>query len=321
MKSQIVVITGANSGIGKAAAFQFAREGNTVIMACRDIPKSQPVKDEIIRRTGNSRVELMELNVSSFGSIRSFCSAFTARYPHLDILINNAGYFNHGAPYTLSEDQLEITFATNVFGPFLLTQLLRDHLNKSEDPVILNAGSNIIKHFFDPSLKINFDILQGNHPEPENYKVYHSYRDSKMALLMLTFKMADEFRKDGIRVNSLQINGATMSKETLNKLTPGYRLIARIQNLFFRSPAYTANLYYQICTSESFKHLTGKQFNHKPEVMQPSVEGAGLMESWKQVAGASKYPVYADHKETQEQLWQLCRDLTQHFFQSAEPAE
>lgn len=320
MKSQIVIITGANSGIGKAAAFQFAREGHTVIMACRDIPKSHPVKEEIIRRTGNSRVELMELDVSSLGSIRSFGSAFTARYPHLDILINNAAYFNHGSPYMLSEDQLEITIATNVVGPFLLSHLLLDHLKKAESPVILNAGSNIIKHFFDPSLKINFDILQGDHPDPANYKVYHSYRDSKLALLMLTFKMADEFRKDGIHVNSLQINGATMSRETLNKLTPGYRLIARIQNLFFRSPEYTANLYYQLCTSESFNHLTGKQFNHKPEVMQPSSEGAGLMESWKQIAGVKKYPVYADHPETQERLWQLCRDLTQRFYQSAEPA-
>ncbi len=76
-----------------------------------------------------------------------------------------------------------------------MTTLLRDHLRKSGDPRILHAGSNIIKHFFDPAKTISFDTLQGYHPNPESFRVNDSYRESKMALLMLTFKMAEEYRR------------------------------------------------------------------------------------------------------------------------------
>ena len=129
MKDKIVIITGANSGIGKAAALKFAAEEYCVIMACRNMETSTAVQSDIIEITKNTNVDLMKLDVSSFDSIRAFCTAFTSKYPRLDILIHNAAYLNHGEKeYKLSPEHIELSFATNTFGPFLMTRLLADHL-------------------------------------------------------------------------------------------------------------------------------------------------------------------------------------------------
>jgi NAD(P)-dependent dehydrogenase (short-subunit alcohol dehydrogenase family) len=306
MMQRTVIITGANSGIGKAAAKKFAAEGHTVIMACRNPDKSHPVRDQIAKETGNERVYLEQVDMGSFESIRDFCRDYQAKYNELDILIQNAAYFNHGAPYRQSPDGIEVTFATNVAGPFLMTMLLWGLLAQSGDARILHAGSNIIKHFLNPKKEIGFDHLQNEPENPRSYSVYVSYCNSKMALLMLTFRMAEEFKRDGIKVYSLQINGATMSKENLMKVKPHWRMIARIQNLFFRPPEFTANLYYEICTAERFKNTTGVHINHKLEIMKPSESGRGIITDIKQGFGAEVFPAYALDTEVTEKILNLC---------------
>ena len=281
-----------------------------MIMACRNREKSEPVRAEIENRSGNNRVNLEEVDMSSLDSIRLFRESYRSKYKKLDILIHNAAYFNHGAPYRQSVDRIEITFATNVVGPFLMTMLLRDLLAESDDARVLHAGSNIIKHFFNPKKEIDFDHLQKEPEDSRDHSVYINYRNSKMALLMLTFKMADFFKGDGIHFYSLQINGATMSKETLIKVKPHWRIIARIQNLFFRPPEFTANLYYEICTSDNFRELSGVHLNHKLEVMQPAKTGAGIITDIKQGLGADVYPAYTMNEEVSGIVWNICSELT-----------
>lgn len=170
---KIVVITGANSGIGKAAALKFANEGYRVIMACRNMQISKVVHKEIIETSNNTNVDLIELDVSSFESIRTFCSEVKAKYPRVDILIHNAAYLNHGEKeYKLSPEHIELSFATNTFGPFLLTQLLADHLERSKDPRVLNACTTNIKNFFDPKRNIDFDNLRGEYRNRRRYSAY-----------------------------------------------------------------------------------------------------------------------------------------------------
>jgi NAD(P)-dependent dehydrogenase (short-subunit alcohol dehydrogenase family) len=305
-----VIITGANSGIGKAAAHRFADEGYTVIMACRSRNRSLPVLDSVKAKSKNDRVYLMELDTSSFKSIRSFASEYTDTIGTLDVLIHNAAYFEHGSGYKLSTDGIELTFATNVAGPWLLTMELRELLKKSPDARVLHAGSNIIKHFFNPKVEIDLDRVLPSTANIPEFRVYDAYRDSKMALLMLTIHMADEFKEDDISINMLQINGATISKETLRKFSPRYRFAARIQNLFFKPPEFMAGLYYNICTAENFKGVTGKLINHKLEVMIPEPENPGALEQLRQLTGAGHYPRYAQNKEMTDKLIELCAHLT-----------
>jgi len=310
MKKRTVIITGANSGIGKAASLKFAMEGHTVIMACRSPERGSAVQNGIVAASKNENVYLEELDASSPASIRAFCTRFRDRYGKLDILINNAAYIDHGSPHRVNDDQIELTFATNVLGPYLITILLKDLLAASDDARILNAGSNIIKHYFNPKLELELDNLIGAYTGDKPFSVYNSYRNSKMALLMLTFRMADEFKKDGIRVFNLQINGAKMSKETLQKFTLPWRMIARVQNLFFRPASFMAGIYYEICTSTAFSETSGKLINHRLEIMVPSKNNPGIADQIKQVTGAGIYPNYADRTDMQEKIWALCRELT-----------
>jgi NAD(P)-dependent dehydrogenase (short-subunit alcohol dehydrogenase family) len=310
-EQRIVIITGANSGVGRAAAMQFAAEGHTVIMACRSRERAEPVQREIVEATGNRDVSVMEVDMSSRDSIRTFAAEFQTRNPRVDVLIHNAAYLSHGDTWQLSPDGMEIAFATNVAGPFLLTHLLLDSLQRSKDPRILHAGSNIIKHFFNPKKEFDLSTLRSEPEDRRPTSVYHRYRRSKMALLMLTFIMARKLESRGITVNCLEINGARMSPETLGKMTLPYRMIGRIQNLFFRPPEYMAENYVQITTSDRFRGVTGCNFNDKREAMKPgSSNGTTATQQLRNVFGRDFYPELADDEATQEAVWDACLEAT-----------
>lgn len=309
MPEKIVIITGANTGIGQQAAIKFADAGYSVVMACRNLKKSKPVRDEIIKTTKNDRVLLEELDMSSFESIKAFAGRYKNLFPKLDILINNAAYFNHGESYRLSADNVEVTFATNVAGPFLLTTLLAGHLAKSDDARVLNASSNIIKHYFSPKKTLRLINIEGISEKNYKHSVYSNYCDSKMALLMLTFQMAECMRSVGIKFFSLQINGARMSADTLKKFTPAWRFIARIQNLFFPPPDFMASNYFKICTEQKFNQHSGIHLNHRLEIMKPGPDNPGFKHSW----GNEFYPVYAENKAVQKKLLEFCKNLTKNY--------
>ncbi len=315
MKEKIVLITGANSGIGKAATLKFATEGYKVVMACRNLDRSRVAQEEVMKASNNVNVNLMELDISSFESIRRFCASFKAQYPHLDILIHNAAYLNYGEKeYKLSPDRIELTFATNTFGPFLMTRLLEDHLEKSDDPRILNACTTNIKHFFDPKRKIDFDNLRGELRETRPYRVYKMYGDSKMGLLLLTFKLAEELKSKGIKVNALEINRVKLSKETIQKMSPVWRILGWAQNLINPLPASMAENYFHICTSDEFEKVSGQLINHKLEIVQPAQSTKGLAQL-KNIFGSGSYPQYATSTENKEKIWSLCRS----FIEEKEP--
>ncbi|ERN53672.1 SDR family NAD(P)-dependent oxidoreductase [Alkalihalophilus marmarensis] len=307
--SKVVVITGANSGIGRAAAFKFAELGCEVVMACRDKERSKQVQEEIIQTTNNRHVHLMQVDMSSFSSIKEFNKEYKERFNKLDILIHNAAYINHGSPHRLNPDIIELTFATNVLGPFYMNELLRDVLKRGEKPVILNASSNIVKHFFDPKKHIHFEHLKGEWRASEPFSVYKQYCESKMALVILTFYLAEKYKEDGIRVNALQINGARMSPQTLNKFTLKWRLAARAQNVFFPPPEKMAKCYVDICTTPRFMDVTGSLMNDKLETMVRADVEPSVLKQVKQLTGSQFYPYYADNPEERKKLIDFCESI------------
>lgn len=311
MNERIVVITGANSGIGKAATIKFAQEGYTVIMACRNMEKSIKVQKAINDVIKNNYVDLLELDISSFDSILRFCSIFKNKYEKLDVLIHNAAYFNHGERnYQLSRDNIELTFATNTVGPFMMTHMLLDMLNKSDDPRILNACTTNIRHYFDPKRKIDYDNLLGEFKDTRPYSAYKMYGDSKIALLMLTFKMAQSLNMDGIKVNAIQIPAIKMSKETIKKFKSVWRIGGMIQNIFGSPPETMADTYFYICTSKEFKDITGKLINHKREVVKSTYYNGEFIQDIKQLFDKGVYPKYADNTDNIERVWDFCVRLT-----------
>ena len=312
---KIVIITGSNSGIGKAAAIKFAAESYQVVMACRSIEKSRIAQQEIIEASGNKAVDLMQLDVSSFESIRDFCEEFGSKYSKLDILINNAGYFNYGEKqYQLNADQIEMSFATNTFGPFLLTNLLKPMLAKSDDPRVLNASTTNIKYFFDPKRSIDWDNMRGELKDKRKYNAYKMYGDSKMAFLMLSFKQAEEFEPEGIKINSVLISAIKISKDKLRGFKTFYwRTMARLMNLTARPQEDMAESYYKICTSEKFSNLTGKLFNIHAQIMgKPDLEMKWTGKTtFQQLRHMTMIPRYAVLSENQEKIRDLGVKLTQ----------
>lgn len=313
MIDKIVVITGANSGIGRAAAIKFAQEGYKIIMACRNLEKGSKIQNEIIEITKNKSIDLLKLDISSFKSIIEFCNNYKERYNKLDILIHNAGCFNHGEKkYQLSPDNIELTFATNVFGPFLTTQLLIDMMKKSKDPRVLNACSTNIRHFFDPKRRIDFDNLQGELMNSKPYNSYKMYGDSKIALLMLTFRLAEELRNDGIKVNAIQIPAIKLSKETIRNIKLPWRIAARIQSIFSAPQETMADTYFHICTSNEFAEVTGKLINDKWKIMKPSHYSESSKDQGKQLFDKNVYPKYADNEQNINRVWDLALELSKN---------
>ena len=148
------LITGGNSGIGKAAALGLAKMGATVAIVCRSREKGEAALAEIIGKTGNRDVELMLADMSSQDSIRGLANDFKASHEKLHLLVNNAGVYLTRRITTV--DGLESTFAINHLGLFLLTSLLLGILNGSASSRIVNVSSDAHN-----GAKVNFEDLQG----------------------------------------------------------------------------------------------------------------------------------------------------------------
>ena len=91
MQGKIVLITGANSGIGKETTRALAKKGAVIVMACRNLNKSNPVSEAIRQESGNEKIEVMQIDLTSLSSIREFVDQFCRKYRELNVLINNAG--------------------------------------------------------------------------------------------------------------------------------------------------------------------------------------------------------------------------------------
>jgi NAD(P)-dependent dehydrogenase (short-subunit alcohol dehydrogenase family) len=142
MDGKIILITGANSGIGQATAMALAKMGASVVMVCRDRNKGEIAQTEIITESSNQAVDLMIADLSSQKSIHQLAADFKARYPQLHVLINNAGI--NLPKRIVTVDGIETQFAVNHLAPFLLTNLLLDVLKASAPARIVNVNSMCI---------------------------------------------------------------------------------------------------------------------------------------------------------------------------------
>src|SRR5918996_1543046 len=121
LRERTILITGANTGIGRATALLLAGRGARLFLACRSEEKARPVVDEIVRETSNDAVELLPLDLGDLGSVRACADRFLATGEPLHVLINNAGLAGQRGQ---TASGFELAFGTNHVGPFLLTELL-----------------------------------------------------------------------------------------------------------------------------------------------------------------------------------------------------
>ncbi len=190
VEEQTILITGATDGIGKLTALNLTKQNAHVLIHGRNKEKLVRVVEEIINKSGNKNVEGLAADFSSLGEVRRLAEEVLIKYPSLDVLINNAGAGM--ADPRLSKDGYELRFAVNYLAPFLFTQLLLPALKNAAPSRIVNVSS-IGQHpvdFDDVMLENNFDGVR-------------AYRQSKLALIMFTFDLAEKVRDENITVNSL----------------------------------------------------------------------------------------------------------------------
>jgi NAD(P)-dependent dehydrogenase (short-subunit alcohol dehydrogenase family) len=190
MIGKTVVITGANSGIGKATAIGLAKMGATVVMACRDKERGEAALAQVKVEGKNPNVRLMILDLASQASVREFVRDFDSRYRRLDVLINNAGVVLNKRE--MSPDKIVKTFAVNYLSPFLLTNLLLPRLVASAPSRIINVTSAL-------HLKAHIDFKDIENKK--HYKGSTSYAASKLAVVLFTYELARKLRLTGVTVN------------------------------------------------------------------------------------------------------------------------
>jgi retinol dehydrogenase-12 len=188
LQDKIVLVTGATSGIGEVTARELARQGAHVIILARNREKAEKTQRNIITATGNKQVDTVLADLSVLQQVRDVAAELHAQYPRLDVLVNNAGLM-FGAEREVSADGYEMTLATNHLGPFLLTSLLLDLLQKSQAARIVNVASMAYR-FSKPTL----DDLQSEH----SYSPIWEYGNTKLWNIMFTQELAQRLRAHGI---------------------------------------------------------------------------------------------------------------------------
>ena len=192
LSGKIILITGGTSGLGERTALELAQMHAQVVIVGRNEEKTKRVVDELRKQSGNERVEYLLADLSSMASVRKLATDFAAKYPRLDVLVNNAGAINMSRETTV--DGFERTFATNHLAYFLLATSLHGSLAAAPAARVVNVSSDAHR-----TGRINFDDLMAE----RRYVAWLQYGRSKLANIYFTRELARRFAKDGITVNAL----------------------------------------------------------------------------------------------------------------------
>ena len=282
------IVTGANNGIGFETTIGMAEAGWHVVMACRAHEKAEAAKASILKRLPSASLDIMLVDLSDFASVRAFASDFRDRHATLDVLINNAGVLLSSV--RTNGDGIELQFATNHLGHFLLTGLLIDLM--PDDPASRIAALSSIAHI---SARIHFDDLTcgGNG--------LAAYGQSKLACLLFADELDRRLRAAGRRTRALAVHPGGSDSGLFDEMN-------RLQYLAFKA------------LSPFIAHSNASAA--KPSLhaaLAPDADGGayfgptGLMELRGPVGRAKRDPVTMD-KDVARRLWERSEELTDQTF-------
>lgn len=255
LQGKTYVITGANTGIGKITARELARRGAHVILACRSADKTQPVIDEIVRETGNDKIELVALDLADLGSVRRCAEQLLARNIPIHGLINNAGLA--GSRGT-TKDGFELTFGTNHLGHYLLTRLLLDRIKQSGPARIVNVAS--ASHY--QAKAINWDALR---KKTKSRTGMPEYAVSKLSNVLFTKELAR--RLEGTSVTTYALHPGVVATDVWRRVPSPVRWVMK---KFMVTPEEGAQTSIRCATAPELANETGRYYDRDGKERRPN---------------------------------------------------
>ncbi|KAM4694688.1 retinol dehydrogenase 13 [Discoglossus pictus] len=249
-----VIVTGANTGIGKETALELARRGGKIIMACRDMGKCEDAARDIRGKTLNHNVFAKHLDLASSKSIKEFAKQILQEEEHVDVLINNAAVMR--CPHWKTEDNFEMQFGVNHLGHFLLTNLLLEKMKNSGNSRIINVSS--LAHIVG---EIDFDDLNW---EKKNYNTKAAYCQSKLANVLFTNELARRLQGTGVTANSLHpgVADTELGRHTgMHQSAFSSSVLAPLFWFVIKSPKEAAQPSIYLAVAEDVQGISGKYFN------------------------------------------------------------
>jgi len=279
-RDRTCLITGANRGIGKAAAIALAGRGQHVVIVCRDRARGELACREIEAASGAASVGLLVADLASLESVRQLASEARQALPPLGVLIHNAGVFMNDCERT--GDGVETTFAVNHLAPFLLTHELLDHLAPEARIVTVSSEAH-------RGARLRLDDLQLE----RSYSGSLAYANSKLANILFTRELARRLKQAGRFVTANSLHPGVIETGLLDKYFREYgwlgRLLQRFSGLFTVSPEKGAATTVHLASAPEVAGVSGGYFKRCREV-QPSRA--------------------ARDDETAKRLWELTEALT-----------
>ena len=274
LTGRVCLVTGANSGIGKETARALALRGAEVWLLCRSLERGGAAAEEIRREAGHDRVHVSRLDVSEQDSVRAFVERFPGEHVH--VLVNNAGVLPDERQET--SDGLELTFATNVLGPWLLTHLLRAKLAKAAPSRVVNVSSG---GMYATGIRID-DTQWKKRP----FDGVSAYAETKRAEVILTELWSERLRGEGVVVHAMHPGWA--DTPAVRSSLPRFHAVTRA---ILRTPAEGADTVVWLACSEAAAGSTGQL--------------------WFDRRAQSPYwlPWTRESAEERHALWELCREL------------
>lgn len=281
---KIVVITGANSGVGFATTEALARKGAKVVMAVRNLEKGKEAKNEILKETPKAQLDLIKLDLADLNSVEKFSSEFHQSYNQLDVLINNAGIYKSKREETAQG--FEAHFGVNYLAHFVLTLKLLSSLQKSDDARIVTVSS------FIPKLMNSF-MNWGDLQFKQNYSAIAAYGQSKLATILFGLKLDRKLKGHQSSIKSIIVNpGFTKSgiKKEMNFLMKvSMKLVAQETDMGML-PSLLAAIDEKVEGGEFLSPNKLKEMRGYPELINP--------------------PKQALNIEGQEKLWKISEEMT-----------
>jgi NAD(P)-dependent dehydrogenase (short-subunit alcohol dehydrogenase family) len=269
MAGRTVLITGATSGIGRAAALGLARMGAHLAITGRDRVRTEDAAREI-RAAGDGQVDVFIADLSSQSEVRRLAEEVVHNLSRIDVLINNVGGYWNTRHATV--DGLERTFALNHLAPFLLTNLLLDRLKQSAPARVVTVSSNA-----HAAGRIDFSDLQGE----LSYSGARAYSQSKLANVLFSYELARRLQATSVTANSLHPGVVNTSFGAADPASV-QRVFIPFLRMFMKTPAQGAATPIHLAYSPDLEQVTGRYFaNSKPtRSSKPSYDEAAAARLW-----------------------------------------